>query len=48
MLAVFSYIFVANTKIIFGYNFLAPLKEHVDIFSDTLIGYFVYFSIVIG
>ena len=38
MLAVFSYIFVANTKIIFGYNFLAPLKEHVDIFSDTLMG----------
>ena len=28
MLVVFSLIFVADTKIFFGYNFVGPLKEH--------------------
>ena len=27
MLVVFSHIFLANTKISFGYNFVAPLKS---------------------
>ena len=31
MLVVFSLIFVADTKIIFGYNFVAPLKGTYEI-----------------
>ena len=30
MLVVFPSIFVADTKLIYGYNFVAPLRHHYD------------------
>ena len=36
MLIGFSPIFVADTKIIYGYNFVAPLKCHKTYFTENL------------
>ena len=34
MLVVFSPIFVVDTKIIFGYKFLAPLRVFITVYSS--------------